>query len=289
MPHYLLKLRVFGRIGVFRHMSKPAAKCVFCGETGVTKSHIWPDWLDAYLPPRAASYLQTIGEVNTFLPKMRRPALERRVGRGDARARKPRNTCAQCNSGWMSRIEANAKDAIIPLVQGQAFIGAATSHTSLLNSWGQRAIASLLCLITMRVEFSHMATRAATDDHRKWIREPEDPPPFWKVWIARYAGQNPSAHWCRHYGLQLVSTPDEIVADHVCDTQVTTFVMGHLCAHVFSSTTIPTFEGYSGQGLCRLWPLTGWDINCRFLPSINDEAVLSLAEALAREIPAIPE
>lgn len=270
-------------------MSKPAAKCVFCGETGVTKSHIWPDWLDDYLPPRAERYLQTVGEVNTFLPTMRRPALESRVGRGDARARKPRNTCGPCNSGWMSRIESDAKDTLIPLVQGAPFAEGTTNTAFMLNSWGQRAIASLMTLITMRVEFSHMATKAATDDHRAWIRERLEPPPFWKVWIARYIGDSPGAHWCRHYGLQLVSAPDELRSDHVCDTQTTTLVMGQLCTHIFSSTTIPTFDGYTGQGLCRLWPLSGWDIDCRFLPTINDSAVLSLSEALAREIPPIPE
>jgi hypothetical protein len=227
-------------------MSKPAGKCVFCGETGVTKSHIWPDWLDAYLPPRAENYLQTVGEVNTFLPTMRRPAIERRVGRGDARAKKPRNVCRSCNGGWMSQIESNAKEALIPLLQGLPF-------------------------------------------DRRWIRETLEPPPMWKVWIARYVGDAPGAHWCRHYGLQLVSSPDELVPHHVCDTQATTYVMGQLCAHVFGSTTIPTFEGYTGQGLCCLWPLTGWDIDCRFLPAIKDKGVLSLSEALAREIPAIPE
>jgi hypothetical protein len=270
-------------------MSKPAGKCVFCGETGVTKSHIWPDWLDAYLPPRAENYLQTVGEVNTFLPTMRRPAIERRVGRGDARAKKPRNVCRSCNGGWMSQIESNAKEALIPLLQGLPFANDAAAHRFMLNAWGQRAIASLLCLITMRVEYTHMATQAATDQDRRWIRETLEPPPMWKVWIARYVGDAPGAHWCRHYGLQLVSSPDELVPHHVCDTQATTYVMGQLCAHVFGSTTIPTFEGYTGQGLCCLWPLTGWDIDCRFLPAIKDKGVLSLSEALAREIPAIPE
>jgi hypothetical protein len=269
-------------------MSKPAGKCVFCGGTGLTKSHIWPDGLDEYLPPRAERYLQVVGEVNTFIPQMRRPDVQRVEGKGDARAKKPRNTCLACNGGWMSRIESSAKDPMIPLVKGLPFAEDSPGLSFMLNSRGQSALATLLCLITMRVEFSHLATLAATPQDHEWIRTALEPPPFWKIWIARYIGQNPGAHWCRHYGLQLVSSPEEQVASHKCDTQATTFVMGQLCAHIFSSTSIPDFSGYSGQGLCRLWPLAGWDIDCRYLPPISDAGVLSLSEALAREIPPIP-
>jgi hypothetical protein len=189
----------------------------------------------------------------------------------------------------MSLIESAAKDPLVPILQGSPFTRDGSNGLFRLDASVQRSIAALLCLITMRVEFTHKPTMAASDEDRKWIRETRQPPPMWKVWIARYTGNEPGAHWCRHYGLQLVLSPDEIVSAQKCDTQTTTYVMGHLCAHVFSSTTIPTFDGYRGQGLCRLWPLTGWDIDCRALPTITDQAVLSLSEALAREIPAIPD
>ena len=52
---------------------------------------------------------------------------------------------------------------------------------------------------------------------------------------------------------------------------------------------MPEFEGYTGAPLCRIWPLTGWDVDCRFLPTISDRGVLSLSEALARELPPVPE
>src|SRR6516162_8534913 len=45
-------------------------------------------------------------------------------------------------------------------------------------------------------------------------------------------------------------------------------------------STMPEFEGYTGAPLCRIWPLTGWDVDCRFLPTISDRGVLSLSEAL---------
>jgi len=88
---------------------------------------------------------------------------------------------------------------------------------------------------------------------------------------------------------RLVSSPDEGVGAPKCNTQTTTFVIGQFCAHVFSSTSIPDFEGYTGANLCRIWPLTGWDVDCRALPTIRDRGVLSLSEALAREIPPLTD
>lgn len=67
--------------------------------------------------------------------------------------------------------------------------------------------------------------------------------------------------------------------------------MGQLCAHTFCSSVLPTFEGalYPGAPLCKIWPLTGWDIVGSYVPVISDNDVLSLSEALARETPPIPD
>jgi hypothetical protein len=261
-------------------MSKPAGRCVFCGGTGLTKSHIWPDWMDQYLPPRAEYYVQWTGEVNRLLPGERQQ-VETVSRQGDARARKPRNVCGKCNGGWMSRIESNAVGPSVPLITD------GPADHAYLNSWGQRALASLLCLITMRVEFMHPPTQATSTDDRLWIKDYLEPPPFWQVWVAKYSGTKAPEHWCRHYGFDICSSPAEQRAAHKCNTQTTTYVFGQLCAHVFSSTILHDFPGYGGM-LCRIWPLTGWDIDRRHLPKIADRGVLSLSTALAREIPPVP-
>jgi hypothetical protein len=284
--HHLLKVGVFCRIGKFGHMLNPAGRCVFCGGAGLTKSHIWPEWLQRYLPNLPATHLQITGEFNTFEPKRKPQLAQRRVRQGHASTRKPRNTCLKCNRDWMRNIEESAMAPIIPLIQGAREQSALPS--TMLNASGQRALAAFLCLITIRLEFTNPETQAATPSDREWLMEKLEPPPFWQIWIAEYTGRDPGEHWCRHSGLQLVSSPDEVMGSYKCDTQVTTLVIGKLCAHTFSSTTMPTFEGYEGARLCRIWPLSGWDIDCRYLPTINDRSVLSLAEALAREIPPVP-
>jgi len=209
---------------------------VFCGKTGVTKGHIWPDWLSKVLP---------------------------RVG----------------NGGWMSQIENNSKAYATRLIHGAEHI---------LDPKGQKALATLLCLITIRVEFTELNTLSVTSDDRTWLRENLEPPPLWQIWIARYIGNQLESHWCRHYGMQLVSSPDDHAGPGECNTQTTTLVLGQLCAHTFSSSVFPEFSGYKGT-LFKIWPISGFDINTAALPPVGDDDVVSLSEALARGMKPIPE
>lgn len=269
-------------------MSKSAGKCVFCSRTGLTKGHIWPRWLQQYLPKLATHHVQITGEFNTFEPARKPQATSRRTRQGHASSRKPRNTCKECNGGWMREIEEAAMGPIIPLIQGIS-ADAQDGLSPMLNAWGQRALATFLCLCSIRVEFTNPETQAVPSEDRKWLMAKREPPPLWRIWIAKYNGDNAGEHWCRHSGLQLVSPSDKIEGPHKCDTQVTTLVIGKLCAHMFCTTTLVEFEGYEARnGLCRIWPLSGWDVDCRHLPPITDEGVISLAEALAREIPPLP-
>jgi hypothetical protein len=259
-------------------MSKPPRHCVFCGKTGLTKGHIWPDWFSKVLPRVGTHNEQVVGAVHTFEPKMKRPEFRRVVKPGHSGSRKPRNTCAECNSGWMSRIENNAKPCATPLFQG-------IEHIFDLKS--QRAIAALLCLITIRAEFTELSTVSITDADRTWLREKLEPPPLWQIWIARYIGDQPESHWFRHYGMQIVSTPDEAAEPGGCNTQTSTMVLGQLCAHTFSSSVFPEFSGYKAT-LFKIWPISGYDINTAVLPRMGDDDVISLSEALARGMKPIP-
>jgi hypothetical protein len=260
-------------------MSKPAGKCVFCGGSGLTKGHIWPEWMGDVLISEATHHVQTVGELKTFTPKMRRPAYKQRMRQGHAGSRKLRNTCANCNSGWMSLIESSAKPFAIPLMRGEPY---------LLTTIGQRFLSALLCLITIRVEFSDMATQAVPPSDREWFKEKFEPSSNWQIWIAKYADDDPEKHWCYHHGFVIVSSPDENAGPYMCNTQATTLVIGRLCAHIFSATDWPDFDGYEGVTLSRIWPPAQLEIDTRFLSGLSGRAVLSLAEALARETPPVP-
>jgi hypothetical protein len=254
-------------------MSKPPGKCVFCGQPGLTKGHIWPEWFEKYLP-RSSHHIDTVREYYDFTPGKAPETSTERVRQGDAGSRRPRNTCLKCNNEWMSRLERAAMPVIVPLIRGEP---------CLLDTIGQRILAGFLCLITARVAFTSPKTLAIPQCDRvhimKWLEPPRE---TWKIWLAKYQGDRGGEHWCSHHGLHVLSTPDEESGPYKCNTQITTFVFGKVCANVFSSTAWPGFRGYRGVHLTKLWPEQSHPIDWRSVPIISDDQIFGLAESVAK-------
>jgi hypothetical protein len=150
-------------------MSKVAGKCVSCGGRGLTKGHVWPDWISKILPVTATHHEMVTGKFETFNATLPGPEYSIAQRQGSARARKPRNTCAKCNNGWMSVIENDAIKPMVPLIRGIDVP---------LGMVEQRAMAALLCLINMRLEFLG-EFRAIPAPDRNAINETRLPPAGW--------------------------------------------------------------------------------------------------------------
>jgi hypothetical protein len=261
-------------------MSKPSAKCVFCGGDGVTKGHVWPDWLNKILPRTPTHHEEINGELLTFTPKIPVSPQSRTLRQGQTRSRRPRNTCRQRNGGWMSTIEGNAIQFATPLIQGESV------H---LAPRAQQILAAFLCLITMRLEFLEKS-RVTKTQKRLHLKQMQQPPTNWKIWIARFVG-NPDDHNSHRCSLQLstegnLPPPNKVGLDY-CNAETTTIVLGNLCAHLFSSAE-PVMDGYEGISLTRIWPLTGHSIRSDFIPTIDGTTLIWLQESFARETPSLP-
>ncbi len=259
-------------------MSKPPGKCVFCDREGnLTHGHIWPEWIGEVMPFEDTHHVQLVGHIETFRPRMRVPGFRRRVRQGHGTARKPRNTCRDCNSGWMSKIESASKLATTRLMRGEPLI---------LDRVHQMLVATLLCLIAVRNEFSALAARGVSEGERTWLRTKLTPPWNWQIWIARYRSLRPNEHWCLHLPMHIASTPTAETGPDKCNTQTTTLAIGQLSAHLFSSTELIDFPGYQGIHLCKIWPPGDWFIEWRCVPAYDEPTLKVLAEALSRDIPA---
>lgn len=259
-------------------MSKPAGKCVFCGGGGLSKGHVWPDWIDNILPRTATHHEQEIGKFNTFQPTVPGPEYSRRLAQGHARTRKPRNTCRDCNGGWMSVMEGRARPCGARLIAG---------IPQLLDLHDQDAIANLLTLISMRLEFlGHMS--AISDRERQLFRNRHEPSDHWKIWIAEFMGDDSDQHWSRTYAAQMESKPTDKVGPEYCNVRVTTLVIGKLCAHLFYSPIID-FAGYEGVELTQIWPRQNSYIDTSQFALRTGKEILYLHEAFARESRPMPE
>jgi hypothetical protein len=253
-------------------MSNPAGACVFCGGPRLTKGHVWPLWLGKILPS-ATHHEMEVGRFRTFTPTIPGPEHSIEQRQGSARSRKPRNTCMTCNRGWMSTIESAAIKPMTPLILGIDVP---------LRMEDQRAIAALLCLINMRLEFLG-DFRAIPPSDRSELKRTGLPPTGWCIWLARFIGKNGEDLVSNYCGMMAgeLSPPEHVGPEH-CNTQATTLVIGKLCAHLFRSSFVP-FIDYREARLTRIWPVTGFDIQTEFMPTISDDGILSLAEAIARE------
>jgi hypothetical protein len=262
-------------------MSHPRKKCQFCSSVAtLTKGHVWPKWLDQILPRTATHHEQETGKFYTFDPKAPGPAYELKIKSGHARSRKPRNTCLRCNSGWVSGIESWAKHFMRPLILGYAPV---------LPPIGQFSIAALLCLIAMRLEFLGDMRAVAAED-RDWLRYYREPSPHWKIWIARFDGEDQDEHWSRTYAVQHTLAPTDEIGAAYCDTRISTLVIGQLCAHILygHDTEFVSKMAYDGVELTQLWPASGFDLHTIGMPYLNGTAVLWLHEAYVREAPGMP-
>ena len=255
-------------------MANPRGKCAFCGGHPLTKGHIWPLSLGAILPSNVQYHEQRIGVFETFKSDLPGPDTWERVGTGPLHKKRPRNTCIKCNGGWMSMIEANALPLMGPLLLGER---------KFLNLRTQEKLASLLTLVSMRVELIAQGMKTIPPHEMIALKENPLPSPNWRIWIGRFAGENLRDYKFRYTAMQVASDSTGPSGPEYCNTHVTTLIAGQLYAHIFFSTVWPEFSGYSGVTLTRLWPLSGYDIDTGSLPTISDDVAVLIHETINRE------
>jgi hypothetical protein len=255
-------------------MAKPAGKCAFCGGPRLTKGHIWPDSFGKIIPSDARYHEQKIDGFVTFESDIPGPPKWERVGTGPLQKRPPRNTCAKCNTGWMSKIEEAALPAIKPLLVGER---------TFLDLSSQQKLASVLTLISMRVELIAYGMRSIPKSEKDELRKNPLPTPNWRIWIARHAGKDLKDFRFRFTAMQVASDKSTLMRgpEH-CNTHITSLIAGQLYVHVFFSTVWPEFPGYPDVSLIKLWPPSGFDIDTGLLPSFSDEAEIRLHETISR-------
>jgi hypothetical protein len=151
---------------------------------------------------------------------------------GDPLRSKVKIVCKTCNSGWMGGIQSAAKPLLIPLIEGRR---------TTLGSSAQKAIAAWCAMATMTGEYLSFDTTAIaiTQSEKDWFRVHQTPPKTWKIWIGHYPGSKGVwNHFVAHLRGKGIRNPsyDPLALPN---TQTTSFVIGNLFVHVFSSTGDP--------------------------------------------------
>lgn len=110
-------------------MARPQRFCIFCGGAGLTREHVWADWLKKYVPKDMPEHTALFAIVH---PTHSEPS--RRKRSGDLQSRRLRVVCKSCNTGWMCRLQERAKPYLLPLIQGEVTAFDLDAQT-ILSAW----------------------------------------------------------------------------------------------------------------------------------------------------------
>jgi hypothetical protein len=200
--------------------------CLFCAGPGLSREHIWADWLKAYIKKDDPRH-----EISSlFHPAPQRPEMIKEIKKqeGDVRSRRLRVVCKTCNNGWMSRLQNRAKPILIPLLTGES---------ATLSILDQQIIAAWATMTVMVGEYIKAETAVITQSERDHLRLTNTPPPTWKIWIANLAVTDLSA-WVS--GRFPVIKSEDIAHPHDNgiprpNVQETSFIVGKLFIRTVSS------------------------------------------------------
>jgi hypothetical protein len=255
-------------------MPQQYGRCIFCGGHGLTKEHVWPKWLRSVLDPSLTTrrhFCSTsgLGRRRTFTHQS-----------GTIESRRLRIVCERCNTGWMSRLQNNAKSRLLPLIRGQ--------HVSLTEA-DHKILAAWSMMFAMIIEFFDPATLATTQRERMEFSRIPVPNDDWMVWFG-IADDFPWAF--HHYGWFFerkaaavdLSKPPSVVLPR-CTSQSTAIRVGKLLVLTYSTRARAPTPGINvdptsfavKHGLHLIWPLATTGLNASPLRHLTKAEVIEIA------------
>lgn len=185
--------------------------CVFCSREGLTKEHLWSNWIRTNLLVNA----------NATSPHKR----EMGDGRELAWDAPPftavvRCVCARCNSTWMNDIETEVQPHLTPMIQGRKRI---------LGTKAQRALARWAFLKVLMFDQWRPDAPVVPGDHYDRFYASGEPPPSARVRVAAYTGGTSLGR----YTDRILDLSPPTGGRPVADGYLATFTIHHAVVQVF--------------------------------------------------------
>ena len=223
-----------------------ARRCIFCGNSPVSKEHAVPLWAaklvkadPRFRPPDHVTHT-------------RRTPKRTHEWQGNDVDVTAKCVCAACNNGWMAEIEDRAKPLLTPMILGNRIS---------LTMQEQEAITSWVTLRSLLFRYTSEPVEAPDRDWLEYFREHRLPSPASYAWLAAYRG-DAMFHYSSHT-LSVIRYPDKPrrAEWETANGINVTFTIGDLIANFLWIR-----QGKPGnldpQGFIRVWPTsdtaTGW-------------------------------
>jgi hypothetical protein len=248
-------------------------KCIFCEGIGMTKQHIWPNWMNRAFPKNENSHTNLkLSVQSVFGQKQRTLLIHSPVTKklnGNIGSRQLRLVCSKCNMGWMSKIDEQSKDLIIALMTHQDIILSQEQHLTL---------AAWIAQITIVAEFTDIPMKAIPYSERKYFMDNQLPPSTWAIWIGKCKSTNWQELAYQHRGIlsaRLMKDNNGVMKEvkREVATQSSAFTIGGLYILALSTKDADlnqTINDFTYPELVRLWPLNTVRIDWSSLPIVLD-------------------
>lgn len=254
-------------------MSKPQGRCIYCGGTGLSKEHIFADWLREYIPRSRTEH-----NMSTTVQWPDREDRQITSRTGDTHARRLRRVCLKCNRGWMSDLQQSAKPFLVPMLEGRSTV---------LNRKAQKIVAAWITMTAMTAEFLDDEMVAVSQEDRDCLRVTGKTPRFWRIWISRYDGKKVSCRF-HHHVFALTDQEVEGIDPYAYappNSQTTTIGFGdHFMVHLMSSevgwSVVRRFNFHPGikPNLIQIWPAAGSNVSWPPNKAFNRKGVEMVAD-----------
>lgn len=234
---------------------KAAGRCIFCDGFGMSKEHIWSDWIsESGLLPRAKEHQQFLMDLDMMTPDV--VALQPKMvpaKQGPLIQKKIRKVCRTCNNTWMGAIVDEARPAAAMLIRQKEFD---------VIPEIQRRLSSWIALATIMAEYTHEGSRSISNEDRMGIFISGELSENWRILIGRHDAADWLPHRYRHFGgkLGLVNRQTHARPSGPSGAlQVSTYTLGPLAVRAFTSEHREMIDHHDATAPCQMkqiWPTT---------------------------------
>jgi hypothetical protein len=238
------------------HPAGAARKCLFCDSTNLSKTHIWPNWLNKLLLP-GPSRLQEREDILHSIGDKPKVTQRNKLKQGSIFTQKPYLACVDCNGGWMKTFEDEMLKFSRPLFASTKATYLTNDQVKWLYGW--------LTLITILAEYIDISRNCITISprDREYFKKYLNPPNHWTIIAASSDSQKWNARY-RHSPLfigkftSMAEYRAAVREGRPVNTQISSFGMGRLFVQVFSSPDEELINGFrisaKKSGFVQLWP-----------------------------------
>lgn len=211
-------------------------KCIFCDSDAENLEHLFPRWLLKTARIVLPYHLSIAGQEHHTIP--------------GAKSASIKATCKDCNCGWMSRVEGQAKKLIGPLSQDLG-VWIAAADQKAIAQWAIKTT-MVFAALDRRTE----GNQGYTKEQCRGLRLGHIPFRT-MVWLGRY-NQKGLGAWGNAFDVNVPGIP------HACAGRIANFLIDHLLIQVISIITPSGYDyvnvrfrikpGPWGQSLIQIWP-----------------------------------